>query len=76
VRLAERIPVRVKDMPAWQLSHIRGFPAFQPDWRVSHKDRAAADVAEFLRLYETQLRAFPMKPQGMACNEERVFLGR
>lgn len=69
-----RTPVRVKDVVAWQLSKIAGFPPFQPDWPESHKDYAAASVARFLLRHGTKLHAFPGRLQDMICNEEWVRL--
>ncbi len=69
-------PVRVKDMVAWELSGLKGAPAFQPDWPVPEKDASIADLVVFLRRHENELRAFPAKPEDTACSDEYVYLGQ
>lgn len=70
----EHRPVRVKDIVAWELCRILGFPDFRPDWPAGDKDTAAANIEEFLRLHEKDLRAFPARVQDMACIREEVYL--
>ena len=51
-------PIRVKDLAGWELSGLDGAPKFELDWPESDKDAAIAEVAEFLRMRENELRAF------------------
>ena len=67
-------PIRIRDITALELSLLEGAPRFQPDWPESDKDAAIANIAEFLRMHEKRLRAFPAKPQDTTCPGEYVYL--
>ncbi len=70
----EHRDVRVKDIVAWELCRILGFPDFRPDWLAGDKDTAAANIEVFLLLQEKELHAFPARVQDMACVQEKVYL--
>ncbi len=69
-------PVRVKDMVAWQLSRLKEAPEFHPDWPEPDKNRAIPELAGFLQVHESELRAFPARPEDAACPSEYVYLSR
>jgi len=66
----------VKDMVAWRLSKIPGFPEFEPDWPEVQKDGAASAMAEFLRSHDKELRAFPVRLEDIICTEKKLSLRR
>ncbi len=67
-------PVRAKDIVAWELSALRGMPALDPDWPEADKDPIIRDVAAFLELHGSELKAFPARLEDTACPGEYVYL--
>jgi hypothetical protein len=57
-----------------QLSEINGFPSFEPYWPEATKDRAAAEMAEFLRMRGNDVRVYPDKLEDSGCFPEQVYL--
>jgi hypothetical protein len=76
VPAGEERPVRVKDTAAWRLSSVDGAPEFQSDWPEKDKDAAIANLADFLTLHESELRAFPVRLKDAVCFGESVYLRR
>lgn len=70
----KELPVRVMDMVAFELSDVDGFPLFQPYWPEAAKDRAAAEMADFLRKRGNEMRAYPDMLGDIACFPEQVYL--
>ncbi len=69
-------PIRVMDLVAWELSGLDGAPEFGLDWPDRDKDAAISAIAEFLRMHEGEIHAFPMTLQDTSCPGNRVYVNR
>ena len=76
LRVGESRQVRTKDLVAWQLTTIQGFPDFWPDWSELEKDMAASEMAAFLDKHGAELELFPRGPKDAGCLLEKVLLTR
>jgi hypothetical protein len=74
LRPGEERAVRRKDVAAFDLSMIDGFPKFRPDWPIAEKNRAIEEIATFLAAHQTDLQPFPAKIEELACGVSFIYL--
>jgi hypothetical protein len=72
----EERTVRVKDMVAYSLSRVEGFPKFKADWPAALKDRAISELENFLRVHDSDIKAFPDKLADTLCFTQKVYLAK